>query len=78
VRPTLKPKKSQAPRSLTKPAVSGAKAGKNLRDLVSTVHQGPNGKEKALWKASDSETLKKYGPTREIGGLCLKDFLGNR
>jgi len=61
--------------------VSGAKAGKNLRDLVrkvSTVHQGPNGKEKALWKASDSETLKKYGPTEESGGLCLKDFLGDR
>src|SRR5262249_29476454 len=81
VRPSGKPKRPEAPRSLAKPVISGVKAGKNLRDLVrkvSTEHQGLNGKEKPLWKASDSETLKKYGPAREIGGLCLKDYLGNR
>jgi hypothetical protein len=86
VQPTGTPKKPQtspvppAPPLQAKPAVSRPKAPKNLRDLVrkvSTEHQGLNGKEKPLWKASDSETLKKYWPAREIGGLCLRDYLSS-
>jgi hypothetical protein len=75
VQPTGKPRKPQAP------AVAREKAGKNLRDLVrevSTEHQRLNGKEKPPRKTSDSETLKKYGPAREIGGFSLQDFLGRR
>jgi len=94
VEPTGKPKKAQAPPPAAKPAVPRAKAGKNLRELVRKVsmeHQGLNGKEKAPWKASDSKTLKKYGPVRpneadshslkpvrSIAGLTIADFLYDR
>ena len=37
-----------------------------------------NGEEFPSRKSADSEILKKYGPARTIGGLCLKDFLGRR
>jgi hypothetical protein len=79
VRLPEKPKKPLAPVLSAKSAVSRARAPKNLHDLVrkvSTEHQGLNGKEKPVWKASDSKTLKKYGPTREIGGFSLADFFG--
>jgi hypothetical protein len=33
-----------------------------------------NGEEFPSRKSADSEILKKYGPARTIGGLCLKDF----
>lgn len=37
-----------------------------------------NGKEIPSRKSADSEILRKYGPGREIGGLCLQDFLGRK